>query len=188
MSVPNPLPDIILKRASDLESIWLGVTEKNIAAAFAQAEESGAILFIDEADSFFTERGTAFRSWEITRTNELLTRMESHSGILVCCTNAVDTLDRASLRRFHWKVGFKPPTPRCRISLYARIFAAFGPLSPGQQKRILDLDGLTPGDMRAVHGQHRHKDPAEVSHDALIAALERELSYRPENSTAKMGF
>ena len=69
-----------------------------------------------------------------------------------------------------------------------RIFRAMGSLSPDQQKRILDLDGLTPGDMRAVHGQHRHKDPAEVSHDTLIAALERELSYRPENGTAKIGF
>jgi SpoVK/Ycf46/Vps4 family AAA+-type ATPase len=37
-------------------SKWVGETEKNIAAVFASARESQAILFIDEADTLFGSR------------------------------------------------------------------------------------------------------------------------------------
>jgi len=56
---------LLLKRYSDLESMWVGETEKNIAHAFKEAEDKKAILFIDEADSFFTSRENAYRSWEV---------------------------------------------------------------------------------------------------------------------------
>jgi SpoVK/Ycf46/Vps4 family AAA+-type ATPase len=42
---------VIEKRASDLLSMWLGQTEQNIAAAFAEAADRRAMLIIDEADS-----------------------------------------------------------------------------------------------------------------------------------------
>jgi SpoVK/Ycf46/Vps4 family AAA+-type ATPase len=41
---------LIVKRYSDLESKWVGETEKNIAGAFREAEAEQAILFVDEAD------------------------------------------------------------------------------------------------------------------------------------------
>jgi SpoVK/Ycf46/Vps4 family AAA+-type ATPase len=79
-------------------------TEKNIAAAFRQAEAERAILFIDEADSFFTSREIAERSWEVSRTNEFLTWMENHRGMLICCTNLLPSMDRAAMRRFTGKL------------------------------------------------------------------------------------
>ena len=92
--------ELILKRASDLISKWVGQTEQNIREAFEEAEKDHAILFIDEADSFFINRQTAIRSWEVSQTNELLTQMENYKGILICCTNLLDNLDNAVLRRF----------------------------------------------------------------------------------------
>lgn len=99
---------IMLKRASDLLSMWLGGSEKNIAAAFREAEKRGAILVLDEVDSFLQDRSGAQRSWEVSQVNEMLTQMESFEGIFIATTNFMDTLDRASIRRFDMKVEFKP--------------------------------------------------------------------------------
>lgn len=99
---------IMLKRASDLLSMWVGGSEQNIAAAFREAEKRGAILVLDEVDSFLQDRSGASRSWEISQVNETLTQMENFSGIFIATTNFMDNLDRASIRRFDMKVEFKP--------------------------------------------------------------------------------
>jgi SpoVK/Ycf46/Vps4 family AAA+-type ATPase len=74
---------LLLKSASDLMSKWVGDSEKAIAAAFRQAEREGALLMIDEVDSFLRDRDGAHHSWEVTRVNEMLTRMESFGGIFI---------------------------------------------------------------------------------------------------------
>jgi len=73
--------ELIQKRASDLLSMWVGGTEKAIAGAFAEAEDSDAILLLDEADSLFLNREHALHSWERWQTNELLTRTRASSSV-----------------------------------------------------------------------------------------------------------
>jgi SpoVK/Ycf46/Vps4 family AAA+-type ATPase len=51
--------EIIVKRASDILGCHVGESEHNVSAMFREAERSDAILFIDEADSFFENRGNA---------------------------------------------------------------------------------------------------------------------------------
>lgn len=99
---------IILKKASDLLSMWVGGSEQNIAKAFREAEQRGAILVLDEVDSFLQDRSGASRSWEVSQVNEMLTQMESFAGIFIATTNFMDNLDRASIRRFDMKIEFKP--------------------------------------------------------------------------------
>ncbi len=65
--------ELLVKRMSDLQSMYVGQTEKQIAAAFEEAEKEGAVLFLDEADSLILDRKTASRSWESSQTNEVLT-------------------------------------------------------------------------------------------------------------------
>lgn len=110
---------IILKKASDLLSMWVGGSEKNIAKAFREAEQRGAILVLDEVDSFLQDRSGASRSWEVSQVNEMLTQMESFAGIFIATTNFMDNLDRASIRRFDMKIEFKPLD-------FARLQKAFG--------------------------------------------------------------
>lgn len=98
---------IILKKASDIFSMWVGESEKNIAKAFTEARQRDAILVFDEVDSFLRERGDAVRSWEITQVNEMLTQMESFEGIFIATTNLVENLDKASIRRFDYKIEFR---------------------------------------------------------------------------------
>ncbi len=140
------------KRASDLLSALVGGTEQLIASAFEEAEREGAILLLDEADSLFLDRRYAERSWERSQTNELLTRMEAFSGILVCCTNRREDFDPAAMRRFQWKLAFSPPRPEQRLELYRRYFSALCG-EPGEEARaeLRRLEGLCPGDFAAAH-------------------------------------
>jgi SpoVK/Ycf46/Vps4 family AAA+-type ATPase len=148
LSVP-----LISRRASDLLSPYLGVTEKNVAAAFSEAEERDGILLIDEADSFLRSRESAHRSWEVTQVNEFLTQMESFRGTLICCTNYVRSLDSASLRRFSWKITFSPPDATGRRALFQRYFSA--PLDEPAASALDRLDGLVPADFALVVRRRR---------------------------------
>jgi SpoVK/Ycf46/Vps4 family AAA+-type ATPase len=98
--------ELMVKRASDIVSPYVGETEQNISRVFSEAEAMEAVLVIDEADSFLFNRERAVRSWEISHTNEFLTQMERFRGILICTTNRFSDLDAESVRRFNHKIGF----------------------------------------------------------------------------------
>lgn len=95
-------------KMSDLLSMFVGMTEKNIAKAFKKAKTQKAILHIDEIDSIGYNRQNATHSWERTIVNELLTQMEDYEGIFIATSNHLDCLDSAILRRFDSKIEFKP--------------------------------------------------------------------------------
>ncbi|MGH7146061.1 MAG: AAA family ATPase [Planctomycetota bacterium] len=199
--------ELIVRRASDLLNMYVGQTEKLIREAFDEASREKAILFIDEADSFFTDRAEAHRSWEVTQTNELLVQMENHKGVLICCTNLLDNLDRAALRRFQWKIAFKPLSAQGRALLLKRYFgidvaalAASGRSGRKLARRVQEMEGLTAGDMKAVHSRIVHTStpvrctPVRPTEDQpakafIVTRLESELAYR--NSTGnnrRVGF
>ncbi|MGO2135983.1 MAG: AAA family ATPase [Marinobacter sp.] len=96
----------ILQSGSDLLDKYIGETEKNIAAMFDKTESTGAVLLLDEADSFLYNRSMAQRSWEVSAVNEFMVRLERFEGVLLATTNRFDSLDKAILRRFHLKVEF----------------------------------------------------------------------------------
>jgi SpoVK/Ycf46/Vps4 family AAA+-type ATPase len=96
----------MLQSGSDLLDKYIGETEKNIAAMFDKAESTGAVLLLDEADSFLYNRGMAQASWEVSAVNEFMVRLERFEGVLLATTNRFDSLDKAILRRFHLKVEF----------------------------------------------------------------------------------
>ncbi len=134
--------DVILKRASDLMSMWVGGTEKNIAEAFAEAKSKKAMLIFDEADSFLQNRTNAVRNWEVSQVNEMLTWMESHEYPFVCTTNLLDSLDEASLRRFTFKIKFDFMSD---LQVNAAIEHFFGIENAG-----VSIKGLTAGDFATV--------------------------------------
>jgi len=181
--------ELLIRRASDLLSPYVGETEKNIRRAFYEAEMDDAILLLDEADSFFTVREHAFRSWEVTRTNELLTQMESYWGILICCTNILNSLDQASLRRFQWKIEFRPLTNEGKIRVFKRYFSLPGKrLSAANKERLMQIEGLTFGDIKTVWERNRLVEEVKHRYDELIYALEDEVRYRKDNCRRNIGF
>jgi len=175
--------ELIQRRASDLLSMWVGGTEQAIAQAFRQAEAAEGILLLDEADSLFLNRSQAQHSWERSQTNELLTQMEAYSGVLVCCTNLLGTLDPAALRRFAFKVGFKPLSEEGRLALFKRYFPEVK-LTIETAERLARLDSLTPGDFKAVLTRVRFS--LEVDAEALVSDLADECSYKGQGR--RIGF
>jgi transitional endoplasmic reticulum ATPase len=148
---------LLLKSASDLMSKWVGDSEKAIAAAFRQAEREGALLMLDEVDSFLRERGGAQHSWEVTRVNEMLTRMESFSGIFIASTNLMEGIDAAALRRFDMKIRFGYLGPGQAALMLERQCAALGLEAPAPDvvESVRRLALLTPGDFAALARRHR---------------------------------
>jgi SpoVK/Ycf46/Vps4 family AAA+-type ATPase len=179
--------EMLVKRMSDLQSKFLGETEKRIAEAFDEAGREGAILFLDEADSLILDRKTASRSWESSQTNEVLTQMENFSGICICCTNLLDGLDEAALRRFTWKIKFLPLTPDGAEALFRKYFQPTGRLSVDVKGALRGIHNLTPGDFKTVWQRHQY-DGCKPSAIELIQALKQEVSYKRSGSAKPIGF
>ncbi|HQY39071.1 MAG TPA: ATP-binding protein, partial [Giesbergeria sp.] len=178
---------LLVKRASDLQSMWVGECEKNIARAFREAEQDGALLLIDEVDSFLQDRRGAKQSWEVSQVNEMLTQMEAFGGVFIASTNLMQGLDAASLRRFDLKVKLDYLRPEQAWALLQRHCAQLGLAAPGpdEQARMGRLRQLAPGDFAAVLRQSRFNPLANAS--ALAAGLEAECALK-EGSRAVMGF
>lgn len=178
---------LLLKSASELMSKWVGDSEKAIAAAFRQAEREGALLMLDEVDSFLCERQGAQHSWEVTRVNEMLTRMESFPGVFIASTNLLDGIDAAALRRFDLKIRFDYLEPGQAGLMLERQCAALGlgapPLEVSARARRLAL--LTPGDFAAL--TRRHRFTPFVGCEQVVEALERECALKRGKSPA-IGF
>ena len=160
--------EVILKRASDLISKYVGETEQNIANAFAEAKNKGAMLIFDEADSFLQNRQNANRSWEIAQVNEMLTWMESHEYPFVCTTNLLATLDEASLRRFTFKIKFDFLTPE-QVNYGINHFF-------GIQEVDSNLKGLTAGDFATVKKKAELLGISDV--DEIISMLKEEVKIK----------
>jgi hypothetical protein len=149
---------ITIKPASELLSMWLGESEKNIAKMFEEAKAEGSILLLDEADSFLRDRSTAQRSWEVTQVNELLQRMERFPGIFICTTNLFSAIDAAALRRFTFKLEFLALSPAQRLKMLANEAEIDLESLSEADRSNLEIDCqliryLTPGDFATVKRQ-----------------------------------
>lgn len=177
-----------VKKGSDLISKWVGGTEQNIARAFHEAAQDGALLLIDEVDGFLRDRRQAVRSWEVTEVNEMLTQMESFAGLFIASTNLMDGLDQAALRRFDLKLGFGYLKAEQAWQLFVRQCAALSLPAPSSalRKSLGSLTVLTPGDFAAIARQHRFR-PLH-SPQALFAALEQECAVKEDGQRKSIGF
>ena len=162
---------VVVKMGSDLLSMWVGGTEQNIAAAFREAEEEGAILFLDEVDGMLRSRGLSHQSWEVTKVNELLHQMENFRGILVCATNFSDNLDPATVRRFTFKVGFDYLSNEGKAAFFERMFERT--LTDGDRATLDTIPDLAPGDFRTVRQSLRYLGE-EADNSAYLSALRDE--------------
>lgn len=178
---------LVLKRGSDLLSMYVGGTERAIAEAFTEARDDSAILMIDEIDGFLQDRRSAQRSWEMTQVNEMLTQMEVFDGIFIASTNLMNGMDQAALRRFDVKARFDYLTPGQAFGLLCCHCAGFEIATPGERHKALlsQLAVLTPGDFAAV--ARRCRFTKLETPDAWIAALEEECAFK-DAAQARIGF
>ena len=177
---------LMVRLASDLMSKYVGETEQNMARMFEAAAAEGAVLLLDEADSFLRSRRMAERHYEVSEVNEMLAGMERHAGLFICTTNAFDDLDEAALRRFSFKIRFKPLRPDQRLTMFERELGL--PPDESQADRLRALDALTLGDFAAVRQQAEILGEA-LSPDEFLSLLEAEHRVKPDvRQRRPMGF
>ena len=171
---------LLIRQASDLVSKFVGETEQNMAKMFEEAQSENAVLLLDEADSFLRSRQRAERSYEVTEVNEMLQGMERFGGLFICTTNLFDELDEAALRRFTFKVKFRPLRSQQREAMFVveALNGQAGKLTAEQRERLATLDQLAPGDFAAVK---RQVEVLGVGFEAdeFLAQLESEHRVKP---------
>ncbi len=170
---------VLFRKASDLLDKYVGGTEENIAAAFAEAKASEKFLIIDEADTFLRNRSKAERSWEVSQVNQMLTEMESHDQPFAMTTNLKDEIDPASIRRFTFKLKFDFMKPEQSVRLFKTFF---GFDAPNDIRRI---HHLAPGDFANVRKQ---VEALQIDDEAEIYRLLLEEVEEKGINTSKVGF
>lgn len=165
---------IIKKKASDLESMWVGETEKNIAKAFKEARINKAMLIIDEGDHFISDRSKHVRSWETSRSEEMLQQIEIHEYPVIFTTNLINNVDKAAMRRFTYKTEFKYLT-KDQIKLAWKIY-----FPDAKLPEDIYLSKLCPGDFSTVKKRAEFEDYLTDS-IKLYESLENEIKMKKED-------
>ena len=133
-------------------SKYIGETEKNLRRVFDAAEQSGAILFFDEADALFgtrTEVRDSHDRYANLEINYLLQRMEDYGGLAILATNRRAALDAAFLRRLRFIIDFPFPGIDDRRRIWERVFPAEAETEALEMSFLSRLD-LSGGNIRSI--------------------------------------
>jgi SpoVK/Ycf46/Vps4 family AAA+-type ATPase len=155
--------DVYRVDLSQIVSKYIGETEKNLAAVFAEAGRRKWVLFFDEADALFgkrTQTSSAHDRYANQEIAYLLQRIEEHPGITILATNLKSNLDDAFSRRFQAMVYFALPNPDQRLRLWRNIL---GP----RVERHIDFDAVA-RDYELSGG-----DIVNVARRSTLAAVQR---------------
>lgn len=137
---------------SQVVNKYIGETEKNLARVFDAAEDSGAILLFDEADTLFAKRTEVKSSHDRNanmETSYLLQRMESYSGIAILTTNLKKEMDTAFMRRIRFAIQFPFPDSGTREQIWQRVFPEQTPLENIDIAKLATLD-VAGGNIRNI--------------------------------------
>ena len=122
--------DVMMLDLSQTKSMWFGESEKQVQQIFdsykklLKASTIEPILFINEADGFFSKRLTLdSSSMSVGQTlntmqNIMLQALENFEGILIATTNLTENLDSAFERRFLFKIEFPKPDSFIRTQIW----------------------------------------------------------------------
>ena len=123
--------DIMQVNISEIKSMWVGESEKNIKALFDNYRNKvkecklTPILLFNEADAIIGKRQEgaerAVDKMENSIQNIILQEMETLDGILIATTNLAKNMDKAFERRFLYKIKFTKPTIEARMSIWREM-------------------------------------------------------------------
>jgi hypothetical protein len=118
---------------SDIKSMWVGESEKNIKAIFTRyrrlvdESEVAPILLFNEADAIIGKRlenvQRSVDKMENSMQNIILEEIEKLDGILIATTNLTCNMDPAFERRFLYKIEFEKPTVQVKSAIWQTMLA-----------------------------------------------------------------
>jgi SpoVK/Ycf46/Vps4 family AAA+-type ATPase len=181
--------DLIVKTAADLNSMWHGQSERNVAKLFEECDPESEMIFVDEADALLGSRSELRLGSNPAVVAEFLRRLESFEGLFLCATNEAAAIDQAVTRRLLFRIEFLPLTLPQRLDLFSRTLAATN-LPSEVEAKLEKLNQLVPGDFVAVH--RRMNALANISNQDIdqgefLCELEAEHSLKT-GTRPKIGF
>ena len=137
---------------SQITSKYIGETSKNVAAAFSEAERTGAAMVWNEGDAIWGARGTVGSATDRhvnAEVGDLLQRIEAFTGFTIVTTNIKAAIDPAFLRRFRFVADFPLPGAAEREAIWRRVFPAAAPVAVAEEEwRMLASVALSGGAIR----------------------------------------
>jgi hypothetical protein len=125
---------------AQVESKWIGETEKNIVSIFRAASRAGAVLLLDEADAVLSARvdGGQFNDRAYNRqVSILLTELEAFDGLCILTTNRQIALDEGLARRISASFTFNVPGPAERLRIWQALLPGGVPLAEDIDLNVL---------------------------------------------------
>lgn len=181
---------------ADIQSMWIGQTQKNIKDIFSQAQsKSPSLLFMDELESIgFSRNHQQAHTDQKATINQLLIEMNNidESNVLVVgATNKISQLDAALKRsgRFDLKVPIFPPNAGERAEIFSYYLEVLNQELTKKQRPAIELEqvyfdylgeestGLTSSDIKTLINRVRIdnllKKPNATNKDLLLARVKK---------------
>ena len=190
--------DIMQVNISEIKSMWVGESEKNIKQIFDSYREKveefkiTPILLFNEADAIIGKRQEgaerAVDKMENTIQNIILQEMETLDGILIATTNLAQNMDKAFERRFLYKVHFTKPTLEARASIWHEMIPV---LSEDESRSLASKYDFSGGQIENVARKYAINNilygDAQDPLDSLSDLCENELIEGDDNRR-RVGF
>ena len=152
----------------------LGTTSSGMAGGLSDAFATLAtmehvLVFIDEVEEIASRRDAP--GSDVGVVNELLksivTFRERSQRLLVCATNAIDSLDSAFLRhgRFDYVLPIGPPDPQARHALWSAACRQAGATDVDLERLVAASATFTPADI-----EHAAQQVAQATFEATLAS------------------
>jgi SpoVK/Ycf46/Vps4 family AAA+-type ATPase len=142
--------NILPVNVSEIKSVWVGETEKNIKKLFddyrenVSCSEIAPILLFNEADALLGSRMETLRSvdkMENALQNIILQEMETLNGIMIATTNLTKNLDMAFERRFIYKIEFLKPSLLVKKQIWRTMLSNLSDSDAEELALLYDFSG-----------------------------------------------
>ena len=170
---------------SQIESKYIGETQKNLGKIFDAAANSNAILFFDEADALFarrTDSGNANDRHANSQVAYLLQRMEAYRGVSILATNIAQNFDAAFKRRITYMIPVERPDEEERLKIWKSVFPDDAPIDKKLNlKKLAEQADLSGSQIKsaALHASYlAAQRGGTIGMNELVEAVE--LEYKKE--------
>ena len=143
--------DLVQVNISDIKSMWVGESEKNIKKVFdsyrklVRDSKRAPILFFNEADAVIGKRmenvQRSVDKMENSMQNIILQEIENLEGILIATTNLTNNLDSAFERRFLYKIEFSKPSEEAKRAIWQSMLPSLSESDAGMLAKRYDFSG-----------------------------------------------
>ena len=186
---------------SKILSMYVGESEKNVRKIFdtyadlTKQTKTEPILLLNEADQFLSSRsqgaGTSADQMHNQMQNIFLEQIEKFQGILIATTNLLENIDQAFSRRFNYKIEFKKPDQKQRLTLWKMMLPKNAPYEKSFDVEKLASYPLTGGQINLIVKNTAYQVAARKEGtfklDDFVAEIQKERSGSFEGEKS-MGF